>query len=100
MTNASVCPVKHGSDERRTAALAAERVKPITGAKVVTDFGFARAILQNPTMRQGGAGAEHMDLDDPDQVSFFFLDGEIHRRKRGQVARYFAPKAIKERCRT
>jgi cytochrome P450 len=84
-------------DERKTAALATQRVTPLAGAKVITDFKFARAILQNPTMRQAGAGAEFMDLEKPDQVSFFFLDGEIHKKKRSEVARYFAPKAIRER---
>src|ERR1700761_6047806 len=84
-------------DERKTAALATQRVTPLAGAKVVTDFKFARAILQNPTMRQAGAGAEFMDLENPDQVSFFFLDGDIHKKKRSEVARYFAPKAIRER---
>lgn len=84
-------------DERRTAAMAHRHLRPQDGAKLVTDFNFARAILRNPNMLQAGAGAEYMDLENPDQVSFFFLDGEIHRKKRSQVARYFAPKAIETR---
>jgi cytochrome P450 len=90
------CPVAHGGDERKTAALAAQRVKPnYPQAKVVTDFKFARDILRNATMLQ--AGAEGMDLSNPDQVSFFFLDGEIHRQKRSKVSRYFQTKAIEQR---
>lgn len=91
------CPVGHGRDERKTAALAAKNIKPdVSDAVVVTDFKFARDILRNPTMWQF-MGDTGLDLSNPDQVSFFFLDGEIHRQKRSQVARYFAPKAIEQR---
>lgn len=93
------CPV-HCGDERKTAAIARDRVKPdYPNAKVVTDMKFAREILRNPTMRQAGAGADHVDLSKPEEVSFFFLDGELHRKKRSQVARYFQLKAIEERYR-
>lgn len=89
------CPVGH--DERKTAAIARRRVHENPGAIVVTDFKFAREILRNATMLQAGAGAEYMDMSKPDQVSFFFLDGEIHRKKRSQVSRFFQPKAIEQR---
>lgn len=35
-----------------------------------------------------------MVIDNPDHVSFFFLDGEAHRKRRASVAGYFTPKAI------
>lgn len=92
------CPVVHGGDERKTAALATRMVKPsYPHAKVVTDHNFAREILRNKTMFQAGAGAEHMDMSNPDQVSFFFLDGEIHKKKRIQVSLYFQGEAIEQR---
>jgi cytochrome P450 len=90
------CPVAHG-DERKTAALASQRIRPNPGAKVVTDFRFAQHILRHPSMMQAGAGAEFVDLSNPEQVSFFFLDGELHRKKRAQVARYFHAEAIEQR---
>jgi cytochrome P450 len=97
LKNAGGCPVAHG-DERKTAAMASARVRPNPpDANVVKDFKFAREILRNSTMRQAGAGAEYMDLSNPDQVSFFFLDGDLHREKRSRVARYFQPKAIEQR---
>src|ERR1700722_19384106 len=90
------CPVASGGDERKTAALAAQKVRSnYPQATIVTDFKFARAILRNATMLQ--AGAEGMDLSNPDQISFFFLDGEIHRQKRSKVSRYFQTKAIEQR---
>jgi cytochrome P450 len=96
MKIAGGCPVPH--DERKTAAMATRLVKPNPpDANVVKDFKFAREILRNSTMRQAGAGAEHMDFSNPDQVSFFFLDGDVHREKRSRVARYFQAKAIEQR---
>jgi cytochrome P450 len=90
------CPVNHG-DERKTATMAHARVHPNPGAKLVTDFRFAQQILRHPAMLQAGAGAEFIDLSNPEQVSFFFLDGDLHRKKRAQVARYFHPEAIEKR---
>ena len=98
MTEAA-CPSLAGRDDRRSAAIAADRIEPLPGAVVTGDFALAREILRSPVMRQAGAGAEHVVLDDPEKVPLFFLDGEIHRQRRGQLARFFTPKAIKERHR-
>ena len=35
-------------------------------------------------------------VSDPSQLPVFFLDGEIHRKKRNSLARFFSPKAINE----
>jgi len=45
-------------------------------------------------VRQAGASIEHVDLSKPDEISFFFLDGEVHRKRRAAVAGLFAPKTI------
>lgn len=95
---AAACPVAVvDRDDRKSAAIAAANVRAYPGAQVVGRFSFARDILRSPAMRQAGAGAEHIKLDNPDHISVFFLDGELHRHRRGQLARYFTPKAIKER---
>jgi cytochrome P450 len=86
--------VRAGRDDRKTAHLVDDALKPFPGSKIARTFGFAREILRSPAMRQGGADAESMNLDNPDHASFFFLDGEIHKKRRASVAGYFAPKAI------
>jgi cytochrome P450 len=64
---------------------------------MVSDFHTAREILRSPYMRQAGTTADDVNLENPDQVSVFFLDGEQHKTRRGQLARFFTPKAIRER---
>jgi cytochrome P450 len=48
-------------------------------------------------MRQAGGMADTMDYSKPDEVSFFFLYGEEHKKRRASVAAHFAPKAIVSR---
>ncbi|MFG1926896.1 cytochrome P450 [Cryptosporangium sp. NPDC048952] len=87
-------------DDRKSAALAAQRVKPNQGARVISRFGLAREILRSTEMRQAGAGAEQAPRVDVEHRSVFFLDGEEHKRKRTAIARFFTPKAIGTRYRT
>lgn len=47
--------------------------------------------------RQAGTEAERFADADPAQTSVFFLDGEEHRRRRADLARYFTPRAIEQR---
>lgn len=93
------CPAGHGRDDRKSARLAAENLTPQSGARVVGQFWAGREILRSPTVLQGGASAAEVDLSKPDEVSFFFLDGPEHRKRRGAVAAMFAPKAIVTRHR-
>ena len=85
-------------DDRKSAALAAQRVHPQPGATVIGSFETAREVLRSSDMRQAGASADegHTDLT---QGSVFFLDGEEHRRRRTAIARFFTPKAIATRHR-
>lgn len=94
---AGVCPM--GRDDRKSAALAAANLKPQDGARVIGKFGPAREVLRSPKVRQAGASAEEVDLSNPGDVSFFFLDGEEHRKRRAGVAGMFAPKTIVTRHR-
>lgn len=84
-------------DERKSAAVAAQNVKFDPAATIVSDFAFAREILRNPAMEQNISGFTEIKFDDPEQVPLVFLDGELHRKRRSQLARFFTPKAIKER---
>jgi cytochrome P450 len=88
------CPAGTGRDDRKSAAMAASHVRPEKGARIAENFAFAREILRSPDVRQSGAGAEQVVVDNPAHISFFFLDGELHQRRRGAVASYFAPKTI------
>ena len=97
MTEAAASPIPDDRDDRKSAAIARANAHAEPGATVVSRFSFARDVLRAPQMRQAGAGAEHVKLDNPEHVSVFFLDGELHKKRRGQLARYFTPKAIKDR---
>ncbi|HEY8378814.1 MAG TPA: hypothetical protein VIK91_20120, partial [Nannocystis sp.] len=68
------------------------RVEP--GAERIRAYERAREILLSKELLQGGAGAEHVDISDPDRSPVFYLDGEAHRQKRASIARFFTPKAI------
>lgn len=86
-------------DDRKSAALAEARLAPMPGARRMRRFAAARQVLRSPEVSQAGAAAEITDLSKPDEVSFFFLDGEKHRKRRAGVAGLFAPKAIATRHR-
>jgi cytochrome P450 len=93
------CPFDASRDDRKSARLAAERTRPEPGAQIVGSFAMAREILRNVAMKQGGAGADLIDTGDPEKVPVFYLDGEVHKRKRSELARFFTPKAIAGRYR-
>lgn len=83
-----------GRDDRKSAAIAAQRLKiPQTAMRIGT-FGAARAILRSAEMKQAGLGGEDFAFLNPEHAPVFFLDGEPHRKKRSAIARFFTPKAI------
>jgi cytochrome P450 len=91
---AATCPVHQGRDDRKSARVADANLAPQTGSRVVGSFAGAREILRSPKVRQAGATADQADLSKPDEISFFFLDGDLHRKRRAAVAGLFAPKTI------
>lgn len=93
----STCPVRHGRDDRKSGHLADANIAPLHGARVVDGFWAGREILRSPKVRQAGASADEIDLSNPGDISFFFLDGDEHRKRRGAVAGMFAPKTIVSR---
>lgn len=90
----AVCPIDAARDDRKSAALAAERIAVGPDARVVDSLAFARELLRSGLTRQAGAGAADEVLGDPRFTSVFFLDGEPHKRKRQAIVRFFTPKAI------
>jgi cytochrome P450 len=90
----AACPMRAGRDDRKSAKSIEKNLKPFPGSKISKSFNLSRDILRSPHMRQAGSLADEMNFDNPDHISFFFLDGELHRRRRATVAGYFTPKAI------
>lgn len=88
-----------GRDDRKTAKFIGENLKPFKVSRIAHDFAFAREILRTSGINQGRPGVAAPNTDNPDHESFFFLDGERHRKRRASVATYFTPKAVITRYR-
>ena len=101
MSQVPACPVPHrdaNRDDRKSAAIADAEAKPDEGFAPITSFNFARDIMRSPAVRQG-MEADYFKDKEPSKVPVIFLDGELHKKRRAQLARYFTPKAIKDRHR-
>jgi cytochrome P450 len=98
------CPSQPGdplaADQRKSAALAREKVRVGRSTRVIGDYQAARELLRSGKVRQAGAGAGLIDTRNADEVGIFYLDGEEHRRKRATIAKYFTLRAIETRYRT
>jgi cytochrome P450 len=92
-TTASACPVSD-QDDRKSAEFTQKHLSPFAGSKIMRSFSGAREVLRSPNVRQGGSNSSEIVFDNPAHISFFFLDGEPHRKRRASVAAYFTPKAI------
>jgi cytochrome P450 len=97
MIQVAACPFT-GRDDRKSAALADAEARPDPGFAPIVDFAFARDIMRSPAVVQG-MDHEFFAEKDPNRVPVIFLDGEIHKKRRSQLARYFTPKAIRDRHR-
>ena len=87
----AACPAHQGRDDRKSGRLADANLAPQAGSRVVGSFWGGREILRSPKVRQAGASADEVDLSTPGDISFFFLDGEPHRKRRAAVAGLFVP---------
>jgi cytochrome P450 len=97
MSEADACPFA-ARDDRKSAALADAAARPEAGFAPVTDYALARDIMRSPAVRQG-MDSDYFADRDPGRIPVIFLDGELHKKRRAQIARYFTPKAIKDRHR-
>lgn len=93
----SGCPFASERNDSKSAAVVAQRMQIEPGAERIRAHDRAREILLSRDLLQGGAGAEHVDIGDPDRSPVFYLDGDPHRQKRANIARFFTPKAITSR---
>ncbi|MCK9878445.1 cytochrome P450 [Frankia sp. Ag45/Mut15] len=80
-------------DDRKSAKIAAGRVRPEPGAREVGGFGLGREVLRSGQMLQAGVSGDRFSPEDR-FCPVFFLDGERHKKARTAIARYFTPKAI------
>ncbi|MGE3692048.1 MAG: cytochrome P450 [Novosphingobium sp.] len=92
----TTCPIAPDRDDRRSAAIAEAEAHPEPGFAPVRTYDFAREIMRSPAIRQG-MEVGFFAGKDPSRVPVIFLDGEVHKKRRAQIARYFTPKAIKDR---
>ncbi|MCB2079161.1 MAG: hypothetical protein KDE55_15880 [Novosphingobium sp.] len=97
-TPAKRCPVQSDRDDRKSVALEDSAAKPMPGYAPISHFGFARDVLRSPAVKQG-MDAHYFADKDPARTPVIFLDGESHEKRRAQLARYFTPRAIKDRHR-
>jgi cytochrome P450 len=86
-------------DDRKSACIAAKRLKVSADARRIGNFSLAREILRSSKVKQAGVGADEVDTGNPDHAPVFYLDGESHRKKRGAIARFFTPTAVATRYR-
>lgn len=93
------CPVNENRDDRKSAGLAARYGRPEPGTEVIDTFMFAREILRSPKVKQAGAGAEEVDVGNPEHVPVFYLDGDAHKRRRTAIKKFFTPKSVQTRLR-
>ncbi len=98
MTQTATCPIDHTRDDRKSAALADAAAKPDEGFAPISSFNFARDIMRSSAVRQG-MEVDYFKDKEPSKVPVIFLDGELHKKRRAQLARYFTPKSIKDRHR-
>jgi cytochrome P450 len=86
-------------DDRKSAAIAAKRLKVPVDGRRIGSFSLARDILRSSKVKQAGVGADQVDTGNPEHAPVFYLDGESHRKKRGAIARFFTPTAVTTRYR-
>jgi cytochrome P450 len=91
------CPAQSGRDDRKTGDAYKINLPVFPESRISKSFRFAREVLRSSDMRQAASSADSMDYSKPDEISFFFLYGDEHKKRRASVAAHFAPKAIVSR---
>ena len=97
----STCRQTAGVDDRKTSrafdGLERGLVHETDGSITITSFALAKQILKSRFTTQAGFNAELVKLFPQKNPSILFLEGEAHRRRRGPVARFFSPDALRKR---
>jgi cytochrome P450 len=101
---AATCPYQPGTDERKSAAMAAAspaRAKKLAnGGVTIESFTLARKILRSGGTKQAGFMAELVDrATSKGAQPVLFQEGEVHQKQRTATARFFAPRVVTTRYR-
>ncbi len=98
-TPAAGCPAHNldNTDRRKTAKLAAAMNHATEGTHWVKDPGVARRVMRSKHALQAGASADMLNYSNPEWMPVFFLDGELHAKKRRNSLRFLSPKAVSEK---
>ena len=89
--------VRNESDRRKTAKIADANCMQNEKAHWIKSADTAKKILRSRKGYQAGAGADLIKFDNPEHLSVFFLDGEIHATKKRKTQQFLSPKAVSER---
>jgi cytochrome P450 len=95
--SANGCPAHGNEDRRKSAALARKMNHCAEGAHWVQDPGIARKVMRSPHAVQAGASADMLNYKNEEWMPVFFLDGELHAKKRRTSLRFLSPKAVSEK---
>lgn len=93
----ATCPVQAIRDDSKTGRMAAEKVTPEPGSRLVQSFGQVQKILTQSPVVQSGVEVAPMEKDHPLSASIFWLEGEPHLRRRAAILGFFSPQAIANR---
>lgn len=99
MSEHGACPYRGIEREPKSAAIASANLAAKPGATHLTAFADVRGKLRDRASLQDIEVFRESLTADPDKTPVIFLDGDPHRKRRSQIARFFTPKAIAERYR-
>jgi cytochrome P450 len=94
---ATCCPVQASRNDSKTARMAAERLAPAPGSRLIQGFSQLQQILTRSPVVQSGVEVAPVERDNPALTTIFFLEGEAHIRRRAAIQGYFSPQAITKR---
>lgn len=99
------CPVDHTAFSQQKTARVAEPVgkaveRDTEGVWHVRGHTQARAVLRSPDAKQAGFNAELLERAPQGmRPPILFQEGKQHNEQRGQIARFFSPRAVSENYR-
>ncbi|MCW1430230.1 cytochrome P450 [Novosphingobium sp. JCM 18896] len=99
--DAIVSQVERQKGEKpRSKSLDGTRGGPVRTVLPVRGYDAVRRVLRDPGLRQAGFKADLVERAGRTvRPPILFLSGEAHRRQRAATARFFTPRAVKERHR-
>lgn len=91
---------RQNGQKSQSKSAGAARSGPVREALPVRGYEAVRRVLRDPGLRQAGFKADLVErAGRAVRPPILFLSGEAHRRQRAATARFFTPRAVKERHR-